>query len=547
MPDLITGDPKMSGKEFNKLSPKQQEIQSYANVIQFITNTFYRTKENKPISIVLTKNGNEYNFYDQHRIVLSINLMEQFKKLNLPRFTVYYHELGHHLYSIGSFRAVEKWMKIKQGPIAYHKKYDHLNNWIEDFYIENKLLQDHSYLTDVLTCIKKLPPEYPINKIEYAFNYFYVNGAPSPAMQYTDQITFLAYIKKLLSLREDGSTRFGSGIVSNLAIKTTKETKYFTVLIEFYNWCVSKKILPKNQPLPKMQNPNNHLKPSGNSGGSGQNTNANGQGNGKGYSDHSKKVGHSTVQYTEAPPVSKATTLFKEELTAEAKLINKNILDMSQRIDTSEQSLDGLFSTKYKESAIIQPKVIVNNFFQPYRLLDQVLFKEKLHTYMNVAVYRDISGSTKSCHTLMEKVVAQLHKDIPVNITYYLYASGKISIVEVPYIPWYKRYDQPKEYINDPLVQQMQGGTNSDAIADVITEQLSDKWLNIIITDGDLDRLATRKNINALLKNVFVVAVDTTLSTCNAKGTEFLGVEVNDESDLIKINPVLSTINLQST
>ena len=46
----------------------------------------------------------------------------------------------------------------------------------------------------------------------------------------------------------------------------------------------------------------------------------------------------------------------------------------------------------------------------------------------------------------------------------------------------------------------MTGGTNSGAIADVITEQLNDKWLNIIITDGDLSDLMHRDNINSLLE-----------------------------------------------
>ena len=99
---------------------------------------------------------------------------------------------------------------------------------------------------------------------------------------------------------------------------------------------------------------------------------------------------------------------------------------MSQRIQSEATTLDGLFSARDKDSSLIQSKVNVPNFFNPNRLVDQVLFKEKLHVYMNVAIYRDVSGSTTgNTHTLMHQVCEQLYKDIPVNITYYLYASGR--------------------------------------------------------------------------------------------------------------------------
>jgi hypothetical protein len=141
----------------------------------------------------------------------------------------------------------------------------------------------------------------------------------------------------------------------------------------------------------------------------------------------------------------------------------------------------------------------------------------------------------------MSAVCEQLHRDISVDITYYLYASGKISIIEVPYIEWEDSNNVPDIYKQNPLFSQLHGGTNSDAIADVITQQLSEKWLNIIITDGDLDQLMRRDNIMELLKNVFVVYVGVDESSI-VDG--LLGVVVNSVEDLAKINPVLSTINL---
>jgi len=170
------------------------------------------------------------------------------------------------------------------------------------------------------------------------------------------------------------------------------------------------------------------------------------------------------------------------------------------------------------------------------------LFLERGHTYMNVAIYRDISGSTSgTTHTLMSKVVEKLLEQIPVDVTYYLYASGNISILEVPYIKWDHDAVKPKEYTNNPLFEQLGGGTNSDAIADVMTQQLSDKWLNIIVTDGDLNSLMARDNINALLKNVFAIAVNGNLTD------KVNGIEIKDETKINDITAAMQTLNLSGT
>jgi hypothetical protein len=129
-------------------------------------------------------------------------------------------------------------------------------------------------------------------------------------------------------------------------------------------------------------------------------------------------------------------------------------------------------------------------------------------------------------------------KEVPVDVKYYLYSSGEISILEVTYIPWIRSDKEPEEYENNPLYQQLGGGTNSDAIADVITEQLSDKWLNIIVTDGDLNSLMQRDNIHSLLKNVFVIAVNSDIPN------DLLGVSIRNLNDLNNINSVLSTVNM---
>lgn len=537
-----------------KVVHKDPEKQAFANILEFITNTFYRTDENNEISVQISKDPNSDNFYDTRRIVLNEGLIDAFGKLNIPRFIVYYHELGHHLYSQGYFKLFQAWTKIGQGsPIEYNKKYDHLANWIEDYYIEDKLIKEHGYLTDVITCLKKTPAEYDIKDIAYAFNFYYVHDAPTPALSYTDQVSFKAYIDRLLQMRRSNRTRFGHGVLSTLYSRTKSiETAFVELLIEFHGWCVARKILPKDNPMPALSNPNAHMQPGSGQGqgqGPGKNGKGAGSGQGKGYTDHSKQVGKNLNGYTEQYHVAQPTNLFKDEVAHEGKLIQKELLDMSQRLQADTSTLDGLFSSRHKDSAMIQPKVIIKNFFNPHRLMDQVLFKEKMHTYMNVAIFRDVSGSTHGdvrgtgicIHDMMERAISQLYREIPVDITYYLYSSGNVSILEIPYVPWSNYRNKPQAYLSNPLFVKMGGSTNSDAIADVITQQLSEKWLNIIVTDGDLNRLMARDNILGLMKNVFVVSVNSTVED------GLLGVAVKELTDLAKITPVLSTINLDRT
>ena len=539
----------MKQEEFVLLNPEEQKKWAFAHVLEFITNNFYSTPDH-PVSVQIDKDNKGNNYYDGNTIVLSSQLIDAFATLNLPRFVVYYHELGHLLYSEGYFRFIETWQKIDAGPLKWKKSYEHLFNWIEDFYIESRLLVEHKYLSDVMSCILKMPPEYDIKRIEYAFNYWYVYKAPTPALSYMDQVTFKTYLTQLLTMRDYKTIPFGHGVLTNLAMRPSNDTKFAQTLVEFYNWCVTKGIFADDQPLPALTTPVAHIEPVETGSDPDKDSTQKGDPTPRGdpidskdktgsYSDHSGIVGRPTFEYVERYHVKTATDLLKDELVQENTLINKEILDMSQRLQADQYTIDGLFTNKYRPTATIQNKIIVPNFYNPNRLIDQVLFRKRKHTYMNVAIYRDISGSTEgNRHTLMHQVCEQLMKDIPVNITYYLYSSGDISIVEVPYIPWENSSNVPSVYEANPIYNQLSGGTNSSAIADVITQQLSDKWLNIIITDGDLYDLMHRDNIMALLKNVFVISVTAPVEP------GLLGVSINTPEDIVNINRTLSSIQL---
>lgn len=468
-----------------------------------------------------------------NKIVIPKHLLDEFTANSLPRFTVFYHELGHALFTKPLHNTLGKWKQITFKNMEYHNKYFHLINWIEDFFIEDKMMRTYPFLTDVMTCLKRCKYNYNIDDIDKAFNYYYLKNAVTPALSGADALYFRSSITKLLSYR--GSNTFGRGIIS-LVSKKSDETKYIQDIITFYDWCVSKGILPPDQTLPALSSPIATVGQNTAQNGTGQG--GNGQGNqGGSRSKHSGQVATLIETFPDIDPTS--TTIFVDLFTSEEKMIENELASRS-KVESRNESLDGLFNATYSDSAIIQPRVTIKNFYNPNRLVDRVLFKSPNKVFSNVSIYRDVSGSTSSRFKLIDQVCAHLMKSIPITTNFYLYSSGEYSIVQVPYISWTNSYNKPLEYRNNPLVEQLDGGTNSDAIADVIMQQLDSKWLNIIVTDGDLDALMEKDNINSLLENVFVIGVRTALDVFNGKVSSNRFINIETESDIELLNASLN-------
>lgn len=494
-------------------------------IFEKITNNFYT---DEPVSVIITKEGGAN--YLSNTINISEEIMEVFRKGNLPRFSVYYHELAHHLYSSGMFKHEAKWRAITSGPLEWHQKYHHLINWIEDFYIEETLLKQYPYLSDTIKCLKLLTPEYNPQHIKYTFNHYYMYGVPNNALTYDDQLVFVDYINELLGYRRH--QLFGEGVVTNLKIKPGRDTLFAVRLVEFYNWCVSKGIFEPDEELPDLTHPTSYITvsdpdgaPDGTQDGDRAQT-PDGQGS---AGTHSGQVGKIIKENF----ITKGGDSTKIPVELERSIINRELLNMTQVYQGDQGTRDGLFNTGWKESYTIQPKVNVPHFFNPYKLMEQNLFYERKRTFTEVSIFRDISGSVSyQTHKLMDQAIALLMDEIPVDVHYYLYASGEISILEVPYVPWPDMNNVPEVYENNELFQKLGGGTNSDAIADVITQQLNDRHFNIILTDGDLNALMRRDNIAALLENVYVIGVH------GDPGTEYTAI--NTVEDLPKVIEGLS-------
>lgn len=493
-------------------------LEALKKIFEFVGRSYY----NKDLSVELVDQADTAYAMGNH-VCLPIPLLEKFSQDKLPRFTVFYHELGHTLYSKSLSKFIDRWQSLPNvaSNYTYKENYHHLLNWIEDFYIEQQLEKDYPYLHDILNCLKRLTFTYNINDIDKAFNHYYVKGYASPGLNAAEGFQFSNYLRTLIGYRAD--PMFGSTPISLLSSKSLG-AKFIKTFIEFYEWCVQKGIL-QDVPMPALSNPNMVLTPDNNTPSQQQQLSGGGPGT---KSAHTHLVGGFKETFPDIDVSS--TEIFVQQFTSEQKMIREEIANRVQ-VQSNNSSLDGLFNSLFKDTSIIQNKVIVKNFFNPNRLVDGVLFKMPEKAFNNVSIYRDISGSTHGrLFNLINEVCKYLNEKIPIAKHFYLYSSGDISILETTFVDWDDHHEVPDLYAVDPVYQQMDGGTNSGAVADVITEQLNDKWLNVIITDGDLDDLFDRDNIESLLSNIFIISVGNCRQSSRIDPTHI--IQINNESEL---------------
>lgn len=463
-------------------------------------------------------------YYDFHTdtIVLGTPIMQDFYNNKVPYLSVYYHELAHSLYTKPLFDLESNWQKIiKNGNYVYDIKYHYLLNWIEDLYIESRLVKEYNYLYDVINCIKIPPVNYNVLDVKYAFSYYYIYNKPSPTLDKADQLLFIKYIQKCLMLRE----RINYNPIISAVSFTLPGNQFIKEVVTFYNWCVSIGIFVKDQVIPAQPNPmvvpNLNTSTQGNTNNI---TNAQIPQQSLTFSDPVKDRNDKQTSNADAGDISAYTA---DVGTAPVSsfivpkfnnpIILKKFNDEQGRFASGKSastdilpSLAGIFTNKYKTSSLITNSLNVRNYLNPVTRSNIHIFNKPIKSFNNVSIYRDVSGSTwGATHKQMDNIIKFLIEQIPIDHHFYLYASGKVSIVEEKYRPWQVADKPPKEYKSNPMFNQLGGGTNSGAIANVIKKQLSDKWLNIIVTDGDLYDLFSKQDINRLLENVFVIFVCT--------------------------------------
>ena len=554
-------------------------------IIKNFNNRSIVLDEDENINIALTDAFDNYFTFKFKEIVLSAPIMCDIALQNLPCFSLYYHELGHALYSkpLDDFETMlrDNLDKIKTfvsntGILSLNHKpglecmgvYAHLLNWIEDYYIEKTIVKEYPYLTDIIDCLHQVQlKDVDLLTKENIFRYYYKYEQASPALTAQQQKEFVNYINKFLMLRDN--SLFGTGTFTLLNTNKNISTMFCTLLFEFYDWCVNvgaidpfksyaplptpiavlnKKTTNKNNSLPTNNiqstsgatSPNNLI-------GSTVNTNKSNTNNPIGTHDTSMKstIGElsflGNVYEVYIPKITSTPEMYTMA-TREMEQIRDTITYIESLNNTKEanDNLAVLFSKNKIVTAIMQSTVKIKNFFNPNRIADKMLFLKNQPRFLNASIYRDISGSTRGeIFRLINKTCKYLFDLIPIEPEFYLYASGDVAdIVKTKYIPWENREYPPDNYKKDPLFVQLNGGTNSQAIGTVIRQQFNNNWLNIIITDGDLDGLYKCDDIYALLKNVFVIFIKRDYSPTKYKGIVNY-VVINDENDISKIESKL--------
>ena len=111
-------------------------LEALRSIFEFVGKNYY----NRKLSVELVDEA-DTAYAMGNRICLPVPLLEKFTQDKLPRFTVFYHELGHTLYSQSLSEFIERWQRLPNvaSNYAYNDNYHHLLNWIEDFYIEQQL------------------------------------------------------------------------------------------------------------------------------------------------------------------------------------------------------------------------------------------------------------------------------------------------------------------------------------------------------------------------------------------------------------------------
>lgn len=504
--------------------------------VQTLINQFYPRPRHLFTDVTVTMSDRCEAYYNEKTDTITFGepLLDMFYEARLPKFALMYHEAGHRWFSHDVIKLFNQWKNLTHITPVYDKKYHHLMNWIEDFYIEEKVVKEYPFLTDIVSCLRMVPSK-DLTSIKHVFNYLYITGQPSPAfMDPKDQQDFIDQFNRLFNLRRHPN--FGMTPLSQFVARQSIEMMFIEKLVEFYDWLVLKDVFDKDVPLPPSPHPivTTNVQTPGK-----QNGNGNGNGNSvpKPTLNGTSVGGTSTTYTTKIGGVRVTYNIPQHNNKTLIKMYREERQRFVGRIDTNNSTLDGVFNGKFVDSNLMSNHINIKHCFEPKKLLDEMIFKKKERCFNNVSIYRDVSGSTHddNLFSLINNVCAGIIKEIPIQYHFYLYASGDVSILELPFISWDDENTPPEVYTDNEDFRNLGSGTNSGAIANVIAEQFNDKHLNIVVTDGDLHNLFKRDDLNALLQNVFTIFVgidETSATNYTEKMKPNSYIFIKDESDI---------------
>lgn len=465
-------------------------IEWFNKYLNSIYSSFYQ-KDGR----VKIKPGHEGGFVnlDSMEITLYDKLINDLWASSIPPLVVFYHEIGHVLYTTEALADYGKTITVPQ--------VFNLLNWLEDFYIEDQLMKNLYFIKPYIKMLHEVIPDFidDWEKPEFALHYYYSYEGLTPRWMSKKGIDaqFKNYIEKLKHLR------------ASFASKFVRE-KFIRLFEEFYMFCVKNKIIsdatppPPLDPSPKTNAPNDgagglhtgHSSGDDFSIGEDDTTGGTSMVSGDAYAtDEGEEVPESTIErppYKPLDPKKGFDPMFKELMDMIEKEFDKSLFDSFQIGKQGKPEITQRTIPTTSPRSLIDPVAIETGRSDIY-----LEYTTEEFTYTAYNLFIDVSGSVGYNTTFNT-----LARDIIKIISYYPYnVYGYGNDVT--------KWDQNK--IDDVMNLYCSDGTESQLIGDIILEKKELGNLNIVLSDGDLSNLCRRKDIAEITKQylfVFVVATD---------------------------------------
>lgn len=461
-------------KKIDKVIARQQRAKANKEFIKWfeiylnaIYTSFYTEK-----GTVTIRQGEEGGFInmDSNNMVLYDELLLDMWESGVPPLLVFYHEIGHLLYTDNTLVNIGKQLE---------EDVFNLLNWIEDFFIEDMLIKELYYVKPYIQMLHEVVPDFidDWEKPQFAFNYYYAFGGSTPQWMTQAGIDkqFKTYIKQLLYLRRNLSSNFS-------------QNRFLAELNNFYNFCVTHKILTPQTPPPPTQPQPSAQQVGGNSSARGSGGNANVR-DVVDFGADPNTTQSNTIGTTMVTDIDTTVQVAPVQTTYKpldpVKGFDNTLIDLMK---TLTQEFDKQMYEGFKLPGNTKPELIpqTRNTTSPRNMIDPIAiatnqediyleYITELQSYVGYNLFIDASGSVgyNADYNLGVKKIIEIINKYPHTIYSFNDTLTKWG---------------PNE-IKDVLKLRGRGGTESSLIAPVVLEKREKNNLNIVFSDGDLSYL----------------------------------------------------------
>jgi hypothetical protein len=496
--DKMKGKKKMrSKKDVGIVSLFIKWFEKYLNAIYV---SFYKSDGR-----LVIKPGHEGGFVnlDSMQITLYEKLVSDLWESGIPPLLVFYHEIGHVLYTTKSLSDYGKGLK----PDVFL-----LLNWLEDFFIEDKLMKELYYIKPYIKMLHEVVPEHidDWEKPHFALHYYYCYEGMTP--RWMDKTSppiakeFKRYIEQLKHLRLSFESRFA-------------KEKFIRMFEDFYKFCIMHGILTEETPPP----PTDPSPGKGKKKGTGTGGEHTGKGGGKTagpeaedeasegaagdtYKDDlGEDVPESeliTPPFKPLDPTKGFDPMFKELLALLEKEFDKSLYDSFKLSKKGKPELVPITRSTTSPRSMVDPIAIETSRSDIY-----LEYTTEEFSYTAYNLFIDVSGSVG--HNMTFNQLGKSIIDIIKHFPHAVYGYGNDVT----------KWDQKK--IDNILKLRCGDGTESPIIGDIILEKKELGNLNIILSDGDLGNLCRRKDISEITKQYLFVFVVSSSGDWGGYGTKF--------------------------